>query len=82
MRGFHELSEREILALAIANEEEDGHIYADYAARLRDDYPDSARMFDDIAAEENEHRRTLIDVYAERFGDHLPYIPRRDVRGG
>lgn len=81
MRAFHDLSEREVLALAIANEEEDGRIYADYAVRLRDDYPDSAKMFDDIAAEENEHRRALIDAYVERFGDHLPYITRRDVRG-
>ena len=81
MRAFSDLSEREVLALAIANEEEDGRIYADYAARLRDDYPDSARMFDDIAMEENEHRRALIDLYVERFGDHLPFITRRDVRG-
>ena len=81
MRSFDDLSEREVLALAIANEEEDGRIYADYAVRLRDDYPESARMFDDIAAEENEHRRALIDLYVERFGDHLPYVTRRDVRG-
>ena len=81
MRSFHDLAEREILALAIANEEEDGRIYADYAEHLREHYPDSARLFDDMAAEEEEHRRALIDLYVERFGRHIAYITRRDVRG-
>lgn len=81
MRSFSDLSEREILALAIANEEEDGRIYADYAEHLREHYPDSARMFDDMAAEEDEHRRALIDLYVARFGRHIAYITRRDVRG-
>jgi rubrerythrin len=81
MRAFRDLTEREILALAIANEEEDGRIYADYAEHLREHYPDSARLFDDMAAEEEEHRRALIDVYVERFGRHISYITRRDVRG-
>jgi len=81
MRSFGDLDEREILALAIANEEEDGRIYADYAEHLREHYPDSARMFDDMAAEEEEHRRALIDLYVERFGRHISYITRRDVRG-
>jgi rubrerythrin len=81
MRRFDELTEREVLALAIANEEEDGRIYADYAEYLREHYPDSAAMFDDMAAEEDGHRRALIDLYAERFGQHIPYITRRDVRG-
>ncbi|WP_174274238.1 iron exporter MbfA [Sphingomonas bacterium] len=81
MRRFHELDEREILALAIANEEEDGRVYADYAEYLRENYPDSARLFDDMAAEEEEHRRALIDLYVGRFGRHIAYITRRDVRG-
>ncbi len=81
MRAFSDLTEREILALAIANEEEDGRIYADYAEHLREHYPDSARLFDDMAAEEDEHRRALIDLYVERFGRHIAYITRRDVRG-
>ena len=81
MRRFDDLSEREILALAIANEEEDGRIYADYAEHLREHYPDSATLFDDMVAEEDEHRRTLIDLYVERFGRHIPYITRRDLRG-
>jgi erythrin-vacuolar iron transport family protein len=81
MRSLNDLSEREILALAISNEEEDGRIYADFAEGLRDDYPGSARIFTDMAAEENEHRRRLIDLYVQKFGDHIPLIRRHDVRG-
>ena len=81
MRSFDDLTEREMLALAISNEEEDGRIYADYAAWLREHYPDSAKLFDDMSAEEDEHRRALIDLYASRFGKHIPYIHRREVRG-
>jgi rubrerythrin len=81
MRNFSELSEREILALAIANEEEDGRIYADIADGLRENYPASAAMFGDMAAEENEHRRALIEMYRQKFGEHIPLIRRQDVRG-
>jgi len=81
MRNFSELTERELLALAIANEEEDGRIYADIADGLRDDYPASAHMFQDMAAEENEHRRDLIALYQQKFGEHIPLIRRQDVRG-
>jgi rubrerythrin len=81
MRRFNDLSERKVLALAIANEEEDGRIYADYAEHLRENYPDSAAMFDDMSAEEDEHRRALIDLYVEKFGRHIPYVTRREVRG-
>lgn len=81
MRPFVSLSEREILALAISSEEEDGRIYADFAESLREDYPDSARVFDDMAEEESGHRRMLIDSYVERFGNHIPLVRRQDVRG-
>jgi erythrin-vacuolar iron transport family protein len=81
MRDFDELSEREVLALAISSEEEDGRIYADFAERLRDDYPASARVFTDMAAEEGEHRRRLLALYREKFGEHIPLIRRQDVRG-
>jgi len=81
MRNFSELTERELLALAIANEEEDGRIYADIADGLREDYPASAHMFQDMAAEENEHRRDLIALYQQKFGEHIPLIRRQDVRG-
>ena len=81
MKRFDELTEPEILALAISNEEEDGRIYADFAHGLRADYPDTARVFDDMAAEENEHRRQLIAIFRDRFGDHIPLVRRQDVRG-
>ena len=81
MRRLDDLSEREILALAISNEEEDGRILADFAHALQKDYPDTASIFADMAAEENEHRRHLIDVFVERFGDHIPLVRRQDVRG-
>ncbi|WP_419826096.1 iron exporter MbfA [Sphingomonas sp.] len=80
MRLFRELAEQEVLALAISNEEEDGRIYADYAGSLRDLYPDTAGIFDEMAAQEEDHRRALIDLYVERYGRHIPYITRRDVR--
>ena len=81
MREFATLTEREILALAISSEEEDGRIYADFAERLREDFPDSARIFLDMSIEENDHRRSLIDLYAAKFGQHIPLIRRADVRG-
>ena len=81
MKRFDQLTEPEMLALAIANEEEDGRIYADFAHALRDRYPDTARLFDDMAAEENEHRRQLIDTFQSRFGRHIPLVRRQDVRG-
>jgi rubrerythrin len=81
MRNFSELSEQEILALAIGSEEEDGRIYADIAERLHVDYPASAKVFVDMAEEESEHRRRLIDLYQEKFGNHIPLIRRQDVRG-
>ncbi len=80
-RRFSGLSEQEILALAIASEEEDGRIYATYADALRADYGASADMFDDMAAEENEHRRMLIDLHREKFGETIPLVRRQDVRG-
>ena len=81
MRNFDELSEREILALAIANEEEDGRIYSDIAEGLRDTYPASGKVFLEMAAQESGHRRALLDLYSEKFGEHIPLIRRQDVRG-
>jgi rubrerythrin len=81
MKTFDQLTEREILALAISSEEEDGRIYADFAEGLRPDHPDTAQIFADMAAEENQHRRMLIDLYVSRFGNHIPLVRRQDVRG-
>ncbi len=81
MRDFSDLTERDVLALAISNEEEDSRIYADYAEALRAEYPGSANLFADMAREENEHRRRLIELYQQKFGEHIPLIRRQDVRG-
>ena len=81
MRQFSELDEREILALAISSEEEDGRIYADFAEHLREQYPDSAQVFDAMALEEGEHRRALIDAFVAKFGEHIPLVRRVDVKG-
>jgi rubrerythrin len=80
-RSFSDLSDREVLALAIQNEEEDARIYRDFAERLRDDYPASAKVFEGMADEENSHRQMLIELYRERFGEHIPLIRRDDIRG-
>jgi rubrerythrin len=81
MRNFSDLTEREVLALAIANEEEDSRIYADIADGLRADYPATANLFTEMGAEEGEHRRRLIELYQEKFGEHIPLIRRQDIRG-
>jgi len=80
-RNFRDLSEREILALAISLEEEDGRVYADFADALRETYPASAAMFDAMREEESHHRASLIDTYQARFGQHIPLIRRQDVKG-
>lgn len=80
-RAFESLSEKEILALAIGAEEEDARLYRDMAARVRAEYPASAKVFEEMAAEEDEHRRALLDMFAEKFGAHIPLIRREDVRG-
>jgi erythrin-vacuolar iron transport family protein len=81
MKSFDDLTEREILALAISSEEEDGRIYADFAEPLRESHPGTSQVFSDMAAEENEHRRMLIDLYVPKFGSHIPLVRRQDVRG-
>jgi rubrerythrin len=80
-RRFRDLSEREVLALAISSEEDDARIYRSYAERLRADYPDTAALFDGMATEEDGHRRRLIDLHSTRFGDVIPLIRREHVAG-
>src|SRR2546430_12420763 len=81
MRPFETLSEQEILALAIALEEEDARIYDDFADGLKDNYPEQAEKFKELRHEEDGHRHRLLDVYQSRFGDHVPLIRRLDIRG-
>ncbi len=80
-KNFKDLSEREILALAVSLEEEDGRIYGEFAEGLRDDYPGTAKLLEEMQAEESEHRSSLIDLYRSRFGEHIPLIRRQDVKG-
>jgi rubrerythrin len=80
-RNFKDLSEREILALAIGLEEEDERIYGDFVDGLRDSYPATAKMFEEMQEEESGHRRSLIETYRQRFGEHIPLIRRQDVKG-
>src|SRR5580693_3896598 len=81
MKNFETLSQREILALAISLEEEDERIFADFAEGLRQDFPASAAVFDGMRDEESGHRRRLIELYRQKFGEHIPLIRRQDVKG-
>lgn len=80
MKRFADLTEQEVLALAITNEEEDSRIYRDFAQGLREQYPASAKVFDEMAEEEVHHRTMLYDLYRAKFGEHLPLIRRNDVK--
>ncbi len=80
-RRFSDLDEKEILALAISAEEDDARIYASYAQMLGLEYPASAQIFNEMAAEENQHRRRLIDLFEARFGGVIPLIRREHVAG-
>jgi rubrerythrin len=80
-RQFSELSEQEVLALAISAEEDDARIYLSYAERLREEFPDSAKIFEGMAAEEDRHRQRLIELHKARFGDTIPLIRREHVAG-
>jgi rubrerythrin len=81
MKSFESLSEREILALAISLEEEDERVYADFVEGMRQDFPASAAVFEGMRQEEAGHRRRLIELYRQKFGEHIPLIRRQDVRG-
>jgi rubrerythrin len=81
VKRFSDLSEQEILALAITNEEEDSRIYRGFAEGLRAEFPASAKVFDEMADEEVTHRTILFDLYQKKFGDYLPLVRRQDVKG-
>lgn len=80
-KKFKDLTEREILALAIQNEEEDGRVYGDFADALRESYPATADMFEAMRVEEVEHRNRLFEQFRSRFGEHIPMIKRENVKG-
>src|SRR6202030_4484727 len=81
MKDFQSLSQQEILALAISLEEEDERIFADFAEGLRQDFPASAAVFEGMRDEESGHRRRLIELYRQKFGEHIPLIRRQGVKG-
>lgn len=81
MKRFADLTEQEILALAISNEDEDSRIYRGFAEGLREQFPASAKVFDEMADEEVRHRTMLFDLYRSKFGEYLPLIRRQDVKG-
>lgn len=81
MKDFSQLTEPELLALAIALEEEDSRIYEEFAHGLGENYPDTARMFSAMSEEESGHRHRLLDLYRAKFGEHIPLIRRQDVKG-
>src|ERR1700730_16442542 len=81
MKRFADLTEREILALAISNEEEDSRIYRGFVEGLREQYPASAKVFEEMAEEEIRHRGMLFDLYRTKFGEYLPLVRRQDVKG-
>jgi rubrerythrin len=81
MKAFSELTEQEILALAISSEEDDSRTYLTFAHGLMDKFPASARVFVEMAEEEQSHKRALTDAYQKKFGDFIPLIRRSDVRG-
>ncbi|HYL45934.1 MAG TPA: ferritin family protein [Candidatus Limnocylindrales bacterium] len=80
-KNFKDLTEQEILALAISLEEEDERVYGDFAEGLREQYPSTAKLFDEMRGEESGHRQSLIEMYRQRFGEHIPLIRRQDVKG-
>ncbi|TMJ23446.1 MAG: rubrerythrin [Alphaproteobacteria bacterium] len=81
MKNFADLTEREVLAVAISSEEEDSRIYMSFAEDLAKRYPDTAKVFEEMAEEESGHRHRLLELYEQRFGPHLPPIRREDVKG-
>src|SRR5229473_5132226 len=81
LKKFKDLTEKEILAIAIGAEEEDGRIYGEFADALRDEYPSTAQMFEEMRQEEVGHRDRLIAMFRQRFGDHIPLIRRENVKG-
>ncbi len=82
MKRFTDLSAEEVLSLAISSEDEDAQIYRTFAQKLRADFPDTAKVFDDMALEEDKHKKRLTEMFHKKFGEApLPYITRQDVRG-
>jgi erythrin-vacuolar iron transport family protein len=81
MKSFSDLSEQEIIALAISSEDDDARTYMGFANDLMQAYPASAKVFMEMAEEEQQHRQWLTKLYQKKFGDFIPLIRRSDVNG-
>ncbi len=80
-RSFKDLSPSEVLALAISLEEDDARIYGDFASRLKEAFPSTAEMLEKMRDEERTHAARLMEMHRQRYGDHIPFIQREDVKG-
>src|SRR5271165_7201347 len=80
-KSIYDLSEKEILALAITLEENDGKIYGEFAERMRPNYPKTAAVLDAMREEESGHRHRLTETYRQKFGEHIPLLRPQDVKG-
>src|SRR5260221_4547541 len=81
VKRFADLSEQEILAIAISGVYENSRTPAGSREGVGERFPASAKVFDEMADEEVRHRTMLFDMYREKFGEYLPLIRRQDVRG-
>lgn len=75
MKTANSLTKREILALAIAMEEEDERVYADFAEAFRVVAPAWSSTFEHTRLEEAAHRDRLFALYRKQFGDHALHLP-------
>ncbi len=80
-RPFHELNEQEVLALAITSEEDDSRIYGQFAERLKERYPGTARTLITMRDEELGHAHRLMETFKASYGENLPFVRRQDVKG-
>jgi rubrerythrin len=80
-RPFHELNEQEVLALAITSEEDDSRIYGQFAERLKERYPATARTLITMRDEELGHAHRLMETFKASYGENLPFVRRQDVKG-
>ena len=80
-RSFKDLSPSEVLALAISLEEDDARIYGDFASRLKEAFPSTGEMLEKMRDEERTHAARLMEMHRQRYGDHIPFIQREDVKG-
>src|SRR5260370_603832 len=65
MKNFADLTEREVLAVGVSPEEEDSRIYIKLAEDLAERYPESAKIFEEMAEGEKRQRHKLLEMYEQ-----------------